>query len=59
MKIGSVGAFPQASAIVAPARNEGAERGPERDNDSDDAVAATKALPTPPAGRGTKVDILA
>ncbi|MBX9634936.1 MAG: hypothetical protein K2X44_08135 [Magnetospirillum sp.] len=58
MQIASAGAAPSVAASRMPER---AERGPDKDNDGDEAnaVAATQALPTPPPGRGAKVDMVA
>ncbi|MGE5476831.1 MAG: hypothetical protein ACM3Q1_09270 [Bacteroidales bacterium] len=62
MQIGSVGSSYGQASISAPAASERTERGPENDKDSDDSTkvaAASKPLPTPPAGRGGKVDMMA
>lgn len=60
MQIGSVGSsYPQQSVSASAER---AERGPDNDKDSDDTAkvaASSPKLPTPPAGRGRVVDMLA
>lgn len=61
MQIRSVGGYPAIAPSAQGRTPERAERGPDRDNDGDEAgiAAATKSLPAPPPGRGSKVDILA
>lgn len=62
MQISSAAGNSLTRAVSAQPRPEQAERGPDHDNDGDEGakVAATaKSLPTPSAGRGGKVDMLA
>ncbi|MBR9970561.1 hypothetical protein [Magnetospirillum sulfuroxidans] len=64
MPISALGASSPAypASASAPVRApEATERGPDRDNDGDEGgvSAAAKALPTPPPGRGGKMDMLA
>jgi hypothetical protein len=60
MRISSATAMPY-GGITQTRQTEQAERGPDRDRDGDEttSASATQKLSKPPAGRGSKIDILA
>ena len=61
MQISASGMSPVSSLQLPSRPQEATERGPDRDNDGDEGQGATvsQSLPTPPPGRGEKVDMMA
>ncbi|OJX71796.1 hypothetical protein [Magnetospirillum sp. 64-120] len=61
MQITATGLSSVYSPQTASRGTEASERGPDKDNDGDEAkvAAPSSPLPSPPPGRGGKLDMLA